>query len=231
LVWQPPIVILNFKAYREATGSGAERLAYVAETVSKELGVKVAVAVQPTDVYRVSSKYDVIVLAQHVDHQREGSWTGRVTALALKEAGAAGSLVNHSERRLGISEIAGAVEALREQGLVSVVCADTPSVARAVAALGPDYVAIEPPELIGTGISVSKAKPEIVTVSIGLIRSLGLDVPVICGAGISGPEDVARAIELGTVGVLISSAFVKARDPQSFLTSVCEAALNAFRRR
>jgi len=76
LVWQPPIVILNFKAYREATGSGAERLAYVAETVSKELGVKVAVAVQPTDVYRVSSKYDVTVLAQHVDHHREGSWTG-----------------------------------------------------------------------------------------------------------------------------------------------------------
>jgi triosephosphate isomerase (EC 5.3.1.1) len=231
LVWSPPVVILNFKAYREATGSGAERLAYVAETVSRELGVNVAVAVQSTDVYRISSRYEVIVLAQHVDHHREGSWTGHVTALALREAGAAGSLVNHSERRLGISEIAGAVEALREQGLVSVVCADTPIVARAVAALGPDYVAIEPPELIGTGISVSKAKPEVVTESISTIRSLGLEVPVICGAGISSPEDVARAIELGTVGVLISSAFVKAKDPQSFLTSVCEAALNSFGRR
>jgi len=229
--WTLPVVILNFKAYREAIGPGAERLAYVAETVSRETGVTVAVAVQPTDVYRISSRHEIPVLAQHVDPQREGSWTGHVTALALKEAGAAGSLVNHSERRLGASEIAGAVEALREEGLVSVVCADTPRVARAVAALEPDFVAIEPPELIGTGLSVSKAKPEVVTDSIARIRSLGLNVPVVCGAGISGPDDVARAIELGTVGVLISSAYVKARDPQSFLTSVCEAALETFRRR
>ncbi|MCS7094761.1 MAG: triose-phosphate isomerase [Thaumarchaeota archaeon] len=225
--WSYPVVVLNFKAYREAVGSGAERLAYVAETVSKELGVTVAVAVQPTDVHRLSSRFELPILGQHVDPHEEGSWTGHVTAVALREAGAEGSLLNHSERRIGLSEIAIAVELLRKEGLRSIVCADTPLTSKAAGALRPDLVAVEPPELIGTGISVSKARPEVVTEAVRMVSSVDPGVPVLCGAGISTPEDVYRAIELGTVGVLISSAFVKSKDPQHTLTGFCQAALKS----
>lgn len=224
-------MVLNFKAYREAVGSGAERLGYVAETVSRELGVTIAVAVQPTDVYRLSGRLEIPVLGQHVDPHEEGSWTGHVTAFALREAGAAGSLLNHSERRIGLSEVAAAVELLRKEGLKSIVCADTPLTSRAAGALRPDMVAVEPPELIGTGISVSRTRPEVVTDAVRMLASVEPKVPLLCGAGISTPEDVYRAIELGTVGVLVSSAFVKSKDPQQTLTGFCEAALKAFERR
>ena len=79
----------------------------------------------------------------------------------------------------------------------------------------PDYVAIEPPELIGSGIPVSKADPGIVRNSVAAVTDP--NVKVLCGAGISKGEDVKAALELGTVGVLLASGVVKAKDPKAAL--------------
>jgi len=83
-----------------------------------------------------------------------------------------------------------------------------------VAALGPDYVAVEPPELIGTGIPVSKAKPEVITDTVELVKKVNPEVKVLTGAGISSGEDVKKALELGSVGVLLASGVTKAKDPE-----------------
>jgi len=145
-----PLIIVNFKAYSEAYGSKAVDLAKKAEKVAREYGVCIAVAPQYVDILRVSSEVDIPVFAQHIDPIKGGAWTGHVLAEAIKEAGAIGTLINHSERRLLLSEIEEAVSRAKEVGLLSVVCTNNPRVSSAAAALEPWAIAVEPPELIGT---------------------------------------------------------------------------------
>ena len=217
-----PLILINFKAYSESSGRKAVQLAKVAEKVSKETGVTIAVAPQLTDLAVVAAEVEIPVFAQHVDPVKPGSHTGHVTLEAVRDAGAVGTMLNHSERRVRTDHIDAVVKRAREMGLVTVVCADTPEVTAAMAALGPDMVAIEPPELIGTGIPVSKAKPEVVTSSVDLVRRVNPDVKVLCGAGITTGEDVAKALELGTVGVLLASGVVKAKDWERAIRDLVE---------
>ena len=116
------------------------------------------------------------------------------------------------------------VKKTADLGLLSCVCADTPEKSKQVARLLPNFVAFEPPELIGTGISVSKAKPELLKKSVEAIQEGGGGKVVpLCGAGISTPEDVKKAFELGARGILVASAIVKAEDPYKITLSMAEA--------
>ncbi|WP_287911156.1 triose-phosphate isomerase [Thermofilum sp.] len=207
-----PLILINFKAYAEASGKKGLQLAKVAEKLSKEYGVTIAVAPQLTDLMFIAQQVDIPVFSQHVDDVSPGSHTGHVTLEAVKDAGAIGTMINHSERRVRADQVDVVVKRARQLNLVTVVCTNTPEVTAAMAALGPDMVAIEPPELIGTGIPVSKAKPEVVTSSVDLVKKINPNVKVLCGAGITTGDDVAAALRLGTVGVLLASGVVKAKD-------------------
>ncbi|HKI75703.1 MAG TPA: triose-phosphate isomerase, partial [Candidatus Bathyarchaeia archaeon] len=154
---------MNFKTYIEATGKRAIELAKVAEEVSRETGVIIIVAPQFTDIEPVSKTVDIPVFSQHIDSINAGAHTGHVLAEAVKSAGAEGSLLNHSEKRISTSDIAGIVKLCADAGLQSLVCADTTQASVEIAGMLPDMLAIEPPELIGTGISISKARPELIT--------------------------------------------------------------------
>ena len=220
---QTPIIIVNFKTYSEATGRKAVELAKKAEKISKETSVNIIVAPQFADIATVAKAIEIPVFAQHIDPITPGSYTGHVLAESVKEAGAAGTLINHSERQLKLSDIDAAIKVAREKGLISCVCANNPSVSVAVAALKPDIVSVEPPELIGTGIAVSKAQPEVVTDTVKLVREVNAEVTILCGAGISRGEDVAVALKLGTQGVLVASGIVKAKDPYSILREFADA--------
>jgi triosephosphate isomerase len=217
-----PLILINFKAYREASGRRGLELAKVAEKVSKETGVTIGVAPQLTDLAFVAAQVDIPVFSQHVDDVPPGSYTGHVTLEAVKDAGAVGTMINHSERRVRADQVDVVVKRARELGLVTVVCTNTPEVTAAMAALGPDIVAIEPPELIGTGIPVSKAKPEVVTASVDLVKRINPNVKVLCGAGITTGDDVAAALRLGTVGVLLASGVVKAKDWEKAIRDLSE---------
>jgi triosephosphate isomerase len=222
-MFQAPIVVVNFKAYSEATGKKALNLAKMAERVSRETKVSYGVAPQLADLAAIAGAVKIPVFAQHVDAIRPGGYTGQVLAESVKEAGATGTLINHSERRLKLSEIDEIVRITRANGLVSVVCANNPSTSMAVAALKPDLIAIEPPELIGTGIPVSRAQPEVVTATVQSVRNVNREVVILCGAGISSGEDVAAALRLGTQGVLVASSIVKAEDPCVIMRDFAEA--------
>ena len=215
-------MIVNFKAYLEATGKNAVELAKKAEKVSRETGIYIGVAPQLADLRSVAEAVEIPVFAQHVDSIKPGSYTGHVLAESVKEAGAAGTLINHSERQLKLSDIDEIVKITRKKGLISVVCANNPSISAAVASLKPDMVAIEPPELIGTGIPVSKAQPEVVSGTVGLVREVNEKVIILCGAGISHGEDVTAALKLGTQGVLVASGIVKAKDPYEIIREFAE---------
>lgn len=217
-----PLILINFKAYRESSGERAVALAKVAERVSSDTGVAIGVAPQLTDIYAVASQVDIPVFSQHADAVDPGSHTGHVTLEAVRDAGAVGTLLNHSERRIRADQVDYLVKKTKKLGLISVVCTNTPEVTAAMAALSPDMVAIEPPELIGTGIPVSKAKPEVVLGSVELVRKVNPDVRVLCGAGITTGEDVVAALNLGTVGVLLASGVVKARDWEEAIKNLVE---------
>jgi len=221
--FKTPMIIVNFKTYSEATGRNAVELAKKAERVNDETSVYVGVAPQFADIAAVAKAVKIPVFAQHIDPIKPGSFTGHVLAESVKEAGAVGTLINHSEKQLKLSDINETIAITREQELLSIVCANDPNVSAAVAALKPDIIAVEPPELIGTGIPVSKAKPEVVTGTVRLVREVNSEVTILCGAGITRGEDVKAALKLGTQGVLVASGIVKAKDPYTVLREFAEA--------
>jgi len=218
-----PIIIVNFKTYLESTGLRAVELAKNAEKVSKETGASIVVAPQFADIAKVAKTVEIPVFAQHIDPIKPGNSTGHILAESIKDAGAVGTLINHSERQLKLSEIEATISLVHEKGLISCVCANNPNVSAAVSSLRPDIVSVEPPELIGTGIAVSKAQPQVVTTTVNLVRKINTDVTILCGAGISQSEDVSVALKLGTEGVLVASGIVKAKDPYSILRAFADA--------
>ena len=220
---ETPIIIVNFKTYSEATGKKAVELAKKAEKASKETGVNIVVAPQFADIARVAEAVEIPVFAQHIDAVCPGAFTGHVLAESVKEAGAVGTLINHSERQLKLADIDAVIRHSKEKGLTSCVCTSNPAISAAVAYLHPDIISIEPPELIGTGIAVSKAQPEAVTNTIKLVRKVNNHAVILCGAGISHGEDVSVALKLGTQGVLVASGIVKAKDPYTVLREFADA--------
>ncbi|MGQ9624961.1 MAG: triose-phosphate isomerase [Candidatus Bathycorpusculaceae bacterium] len=220
---QTPIIIVNFKTYLEATGQKAVELAKKAEKVSNETKVLIGVAPQFADITTIAKTVKIPVFAQHIDPIKPGSHTGHVLVESVKEAGAVGTLINHSEKQLKLSDIDEIIKITRENNLISVVCANNPNISAAVATLNPDIIAIEPPELIGTGVPVSKAKPKVVTGTIELVRKINSKVIILCGAGITSEDDVAAALRLGTQGILVASGVVKAKDPYRVLREFAES--------
>lgn len=212
-----PLIIINLKTYKEGIGDGAHRIAGAAEDISHESGVTIGVAPVYMDLHPLSVHYEIPVYAQHVDGISPGAHTGHILAEAVRYSGAHGTLINHSERRLNLADVDSAVRAASRAGLETVVCTNNPSTSAAAAAFGPDYIAIEPPELIGSGVSVSKADPGIIENSVNAVKGINSDVAILAGAGISTGECVKIALELGCSGVLLASGVVKADDPAEAL--------------
>lgn len=212
-----PVIILNVKAYKESGGANDLELAKACKAVMDETGVSIAYCPQQVDLAWVAGKVEIPCLAQHADPHSPGSHTGGSILESIKDAGAVGTLVNHSEHRMLISDISEIVQKARALDLFTVVCTNDMPVSKAVAELAPSSIAIEPPDLIGSGIPVSKADPDIVSNSVKAVKNINKDIIVLCGAGISTGEDVKAAIELGAEGVLLASGVVKARDPKKAL--------------
>jgi triosephosphate isomerase len=218
-----PLILVNFKTYSEATGEKAVKLAKTAEKISLETEVCIGIAPQFVEIASIASTVSVPVFAQHIDPIAPGSFTGHVLPESIREAGAIGTLINHSERRLKLADIDATIARARESDLLSVVCTNNAAVSAAAAALKPSMIAVEPPELIGTGIPVSKAKPEVVSGTVELVKRVNPEVVILCGAGITTGEDVAAALRLGTEGVLVASGIVKAKDPYKALLEFAES--------
>jgi triosephosphate isomerase len=212
-----PIIVVNVKTYDEATGSKALEIARAMNEVASETGVSMVISVQATDIYLVSQEVSIPVFAEHIDPVKPGSHTGWVLPEAVREAGAVGTLINHSEHRLKLADIDACIARAKEVGLTQVVCSNNIATSKAVAALNPDFVAVEPPELIGGDISVTSANPEIVSGTVRAVREINKGIKILCGAGVKNGEDVKKALELGTDGVLLASGVVKAKERKEVL--------------
>jgi len=219
----PRTLLVNFKNYAEILGEGGVRLAQASARVQRATGVRFIVAPPIPALQAVASAVEIPVFSQRAEAGEQGKSTGAIIPESIKAAGGAGSLLNHSESRIDARLIAEMVPRMRKLGLESCVCAQTASEAEALAALQPDFLAVEPPELIGTGIAVSRARPELITESARAVERAGFDGTLLCGAGVVSGEDVGAAIRLGTSGILVASSVVKARDWEAKLSELASA--------
>lgn len=212
-----PALVLNFKTYPEILGKKGWDLAKRFAVVADDMGASIVLCPPTSDLAHVAKLVHAPVFAQHVDAIEPGPTTGWSPPETLLAAGAAGTLINHSERKVAWEEMAKVIPHCQKLGLEVIACADDIAEAETLAKLSPEYIAIEPPELIGGEVSVTTANPEVVSRAVDRIRAANPRVTVLCGAGVRTRKDVAKALELGTSGVLLSSGVVKAKDPEKAL--------------
>lgn len=213
-----PLILVNFKVYPTATGAAAVRLAQLCARVAAETGAQIGVAVGALDLAAVAAAVSLPVFAQHTDAVPLGAHTGHISPAAVRAAGAVGTLLNHSEHRLPAAKLAETVVAARAAGLQTVVCAESAAEVATLAALQPDYLAVEPPELIGGNVAVTTAQPAVITAAVAAAAG----VPVLVGAGVKSGADTAAAQRLGAAGVLLASGVTAAADPAAVLRDLIQ---------
>lgn len=211
------MLIINLKAYEEGIGENLEKLAKKISELDSKTQEKIALSPQTVDILRLNDNKTEI-FSQHLDSISPGSHTGSNLGRALKEAGIEGTLLNHSEKRLEDSEIKASVQKAKELGLKTIVCAQNPEECEKYSKYNPDYVAYEPPELIGGDKSVSTANPDLIKKA---VEKSG-DIPTLTGAGIKDSKDVKKSLELGCEGVLVASGIVKSENPKKVIQNLCD---------
>jgi triosephosphate isomerase len=224
---RPPVFEIGLKGY--AWGAEAMRLARAADRIGEELGVSIVFDPQAVDIPAVARETrHLLVFAQHMDPVAAGRGAGYVLAEAIREAGAVGTMLNHSERRMTLADINRAIGRAREVGLATMVCADSPEEAAAVAMLGPEIVLAEPPELIATSRSAATEMRGFVERTVEMVARIDPGIIVMCGAGVQTPDDVAGMIGLGVGGTGSSSGILRAADPVAQMEAMITALHDAW---
>ena len=212
-----PIIIVNVKAYEQGYGADGFDLCKIMEEIAIEYNVNLAAAVSAIDLVDFSDNLKIPIFAQHVDGVNYGSHTGSILPEAVRYSGAVGTLVNHAECQMSWENIEKTINRCKELGLLTVLCTADLESSKRGAHLNPDMIAVEPPELIGGDISVSTAKPEIISDTVELVKKINSDISVLCGAGVKNQTDVSKAISLGSEGILLASGVVKSSEPRKVL--------------
>jgi len=216
-----PYFGIGFKSY--VWGKEALKLAEVAREVSLAADIPIYVTPQLVDIAPIAREVGLPVLAPCIDPLRPGRGQGQVLPEAVREAGAVGAVINHMERRLSLADTYAAIRRAQEVGLISLVCADTPEEARAVATMGPDAVIPESPRLIGSLKSVTEHEKAFFIRAVEMVKAVNPEIAVICGGGISSAEDVAEAVRMGADGAGASRAICEAEDPGKLLKEMVQA--------
>ncbi len=212
--------IINLKHYQVSSGNRCESF------LSKFIGMdtpsdtRIIFALNPIDLRIAKGFPELNFYAQHIYPVDFGASTGQYSIESLMDLGIGGSLLNHSEMRVPESHIAETLDKAKSMDFPVVVCADSSGEAEKYSALGPEYIAYEPPELIGGNVSVTSAKPEIIQSVVE--RCARNSVPVLVGAGVKNNNDMKKSLELGARGVLVASGIVLSNDPLASLTSLIE---------
>ena len=214
--------VINCKNYEEIAGDKIIKFVKTAEKISKKYKVKIAIS-PPQHLIGLVANSTIPILAQHIDVSKVGSTTGFVIPELLKKSKVKGSLINHSEHRISSKDIEKLVIKLSELKMVSILCVKDIAEVKKYVKLNPDYIAIEPPELIGSGKAVSKEKPELIAKAASIVNNSKNKTKLLCGAGIVSGEDVAKAIELGSKGILVASGIIKAKDWDKVISEFSKA--------
>ena len=214
-----PLIVVNFKTYATAMGQKAVDLAQAMERASKD-HVRMIAVVSAFDLHAVKQAAPSLeVWSQHLDPVGQGSFTGWLQPENAIERGAQGTIINHAEHKVDIEHVQQLMQQLPDDFPMCACAADVDE-AHQLAELGPTFIAVEPPELIGGDISVTTADPAIVSDTVNAVRAINPHVRVLCGAGVKDGKDVKTAVELGAHGVLLASGVTKASDVDAVLADL-----------
>ena len=221
-------LIINCKNYEESTGSNFLKLVHACrdlEERAKQLNVDLILSPSTIDL-RESISNKIQTYAQHIDAKNPGSQTGYTIPKILKNIGIQGTIISHSEHFLDNEEIKKTISYAKELGITTCVCARDATAAEEIALFEPDMIAVEPKELIGGDISISTARPQLISESLDAIERGSLNLSnqpqLLVGAGVKNDIDVRKAVELGARGILVASGVVKAQDPKAAIENLLE---------
>jgi len=210
-------IFINFKTYPQGTGKKAVELAQICEEVSKGESEVIPI-VQAVDLSEVKKAVKIPVWVQHLDWQPQGQFTGFTNLEAVIEAGAVGTLLNHSEHQIPPGSVKQTISRIKNlkleiKNFEVMLCCKTLGQMEKLVKLQPDYIAYEIAELIGTKTSICETAPKAVEHAVKICAK----IPLIVGAGIHSNKDLEVAEKLGAKGVLISSAVVLDKNPRNKL--------------
>jgi triosephosphate isomerase len=216
-----PLFGVGFKAY--VWGKKALELAKIIEKVAERTDVYIHVIPQLIDVSVIAKETSLPVFVPHMSSIKAGRGTGQILPESVKECGAVGAMLNHVEHRISLTEIDQTIKRAKELGLYSMVCADTPEEARAIATFEPEIIVSEPPALIGTLKSVGNVDKDFVIKSVRMVKSVNPKTLLICGGGVASGNDVREMIKLGADGTGASRSIDESNNPRKTLEEMIKA--------
>jgi triosephosphate isomerase len=204
------------------------KLAEYADGLVTQFDVDIIIDPQTLDIPEMARRCrNIKVFAQHMDPVPVGRGMGTVLPEALVAWGAHGALLNHVERRLSLTELEAAIRRGRELGLLTMVCADNPEQAAALASFAPDAIVVESPAMIGQG-GRSGEDNELIAEINRRLRSINPDIRILHSAGIKTAQDVYNVVAAGSEGAGSSSALALAEDPFKMFHDMVEAVRKAW---
>ena len=217
------MIFVNFKTYSQGSGEKAVQLAKICQEVAGERKISVVPLVQTFDIFRISQEVKIPLWLQHLDWHPQGQYTGWLNLEGALEAGAGGTILNHSEHKLPFGTIRRTIKRIKKTNpqFQVLVCCRSLGQAERLVKLKPDFLAYEPPELIGGEVSVSEYNPKAI---VHFVEICG-EIPAIIGAGIKNKNDVKIGVKLGAKGILVSSHVVLAENPKEVLENLVEGFL------
>jgi triosephosphate isomerase (TIM) len=213
-----PVFAINYKTYQRASAKNAQKLTATLSSISPAK-IQTIVCVQSCDIYACantstkSTKSTLPVFAQHIDPIEYGAHTGHILAQCVKDNGASGTLLNHSEDKFDSFMLTSAVEHAKRAKLQTIVCVDSIERLRFALQLNPTFIAYEPPELIGGTVSVT-TRPQIIRALVAEVASAKSETRLLVGAGIKSAQDISIALSLGCHGILLASAIADSKNPK-----------------
>ncbi len=197
---------INFKSYKESTGINAQNLLKGIQS-NFHNSEEIIPVLNPLD-----SMIPVPIkkFIQHADPLESGPFTGHIPVDLLSQYGYSGILLNHSEHRISEKQIAETIRLARKYELKTLLCAENLEEIKKFLVYEPNFIAYEPPNLIGGDISVSTAQPDIIMNASSVIGDRSI---FIVGAGIKNRRDVELSLNYGAKGILVASGIVKSKDP------------------
>lgn len=215
------MIVINFKTYPEVTlNNNILKIIADCENVFNQYKVPIIFAVQASDIYKVRQNTSLPVFAQHIDPVEPGKNTGFTTWMAIKENGAIGVILNHSEHRIGMENIKKTLEICQRENLETLVCVENTSEALEIDKYNPDMIALEDPVLIGGDVSI--VKNEAGKIKVQEFIAQNLKAKCLVGAGVKNQEDIRVSLSIGASGVLLASGIAKATNPREILEDLCQ---------
>jgi len=214
------MIFLALKTYKQTTDDQVIKILSSVKKVVNETNIPIIAVAQATDIYRIKKELGIEIWSQHVDPIDPGKNTGWISPYSIKEAGATGVLINHSEHKISEEAVVKTVEKAKQYGLKTMVIGQSPEMVIKYDSLDADFVSYEKEDLIASSTSLIDQQEAAIRELVKKIKH-----PLIIGAGINDGEDTKKTKAAGAAGVLMATYFVTAPDPEAKLRELAQGFL------